>query len=139
MVTCWERTDLLALLFVMFYCVFVTFSSGIIGPVWCPEWGVVLDCIDSWSLPLYLLSYSLRGLIIADCTTLFTSSRTVAIVKWDWKQSRARALWDIVKNCMTAKLENKMVRTGLGGISPSWFHVSVTSHIETNRYLQIIV
>ena len=35
-VTCWERTDLLALLFVMFYRV-----------MWCPGSGVVLDCIDS--------------------------------------------------------------------------------------------
>ena len=31
-VTCWERADLLAL--VMFNCVFVTFSCGILGQVW---------------------------------------------------------------------------------------------------------
>ena len=40
-VNCWERANLLALLFVMFCCVFVTF------PWWCPVSGVVLDCIDS--------------------------------------------------------------------------------------------
>ena len=33
-VTCWERSDLLALSFVMFNCVFVTFPSGILGQVW---------------------------------------------------------------------------------------------------------
>ena len=34
-VTCWERADLLALLYVKFYCVFVTFPCGILGQVWC--------------------------------------------------------------------------------------------------------
>ena len=34
MVTCWERANLLALLFVMFYCVFVTFLCGVLGQVW---------------------------------------------------------------------------------------------------------
>ena len=39
-VTCWERTDLLALVCGV-YCEFVTFSH------WYPGSGVVLDCIDS--------------------------------------------------------------------------------------------
>ena len=30
----WERADLLALLYVMFSCVFVTFTYGILGQVW---------------------------------------------------------------------------------------------------------
>ena len=34
MVICWERVDLLALLCVMFSCVFVTFSYGVLGQVW---------------------------------------------------------------------------------------------------------
>ena len=34
-VTCWERADLLALLCVMFYCVFVTFQCRVLGQVWC--------------------------------------------------------------------------------------------------------
>ena len=29
-ITCWERVDLLALLYVMFYFVFVTFSFGVL-------------------------------------------------------------------------------------------------------------
>ena len=46
-VTCWERADLLAL-FVVSHCEFVTFH-------WYPGSGVVLDCIDSWSLHSFLL------------------------------------------------------------------------------------
>ena len=34
MTTCWERTDLLALLCVMFTCVLVTFLYGVPGQVW---------------------------------------------------------------------------------------------------------
>ena len=40
-VTRWERTDLLVLLYVMFSCVFFHFL------IWCPGSGVVLDFIDS--------------------------------------------------------------------------------------------
>ena len=32
-VTCWERADLLTLLYVMFSCVFVTFPYGVLGQV----------------------------------------------------------------------------------------------------------
>ena len=34
-VTCMERVDLLALLYVMFSCVFVTFPYGDLSQVWC--------------------------------------------------------------------------------------------------------
>ena len=33
-VTCWVRVNLLALLYVMFSCVFVTFPCGVLGQVW---------------------------------------------------------------------------------------------------------
>ena len=33
-VTCWEKADLLALLYMMFSCVFVTFPYGVSGQVW---------------------------------------------------------------------------------------------------------
>ena len=33
-VTCWERANLLALLCLVFFCVFVTFPCGILGQVW---------------------------------------------------------------------------------------------------------
>ena len=32
-VTCWERADIFALLYVMFSCVFVTFPYGVLGQV----------------------------------------------------------------------------------------------------------
>ena len=49
-VSSWERADLLALVCDVFLC-FYHF------PMWCPGSGVVLDCIDSGSLPSSLLSY----------------------------------------------------------------------------------
>ena len=39
--TCWERADLLVLLYVMISCVFFHFL------IWCPGSGVVFDYIDS--------------------------------------------------------------------------------------------
>ena len=33
-IICWERTDLLALLCMMFSCVFVTIPYGVPGPLW---------------------------------------------------------------------------------------------------------
>ena len=45
-VTCWERADLLVLLYVVFTCHF---------HIWFSESGMVLDCIDSLSLPSSLL------------------------------------------------------------------------------------
>ena len=50
-VTCWERADFLALLYVIFPCVFVTFPYGILGRM-CY---LIVDCIDSRSLPSSLL------------------------------------------------------------------------------------
>ena len=47
-VTCWERADLLALVCDVLLCVCHF-------PMWYPGSGVVLDCIDSWSLPSFLL------------------------------------------------------------------------------------
>ena len=39
--TCWERADLLALLYSMISCVFFHF------PIWCPWLGEVFDYINS--------------------------------------------------------------------------------------------
>ena len=41
MITCWKRDDLLALLYEVFPCVIVHFST------WWSGSGMVLDCIDS--------------------------------------------------------------------------------------------
>ena len=51
-VTCWERVDLLALLYVMLYCAFVTFPCGVLGQV---SPGVVFGCRNSWILSSFLL------------------------------------------------------------------------------------
>ena len=34
MVTCWERAYLLALLYIMFSCIFVTFPYGVLAQMW---------------------------------------------------------------------------------------------------------
>ena len=47
-VTCWERADLLVLLCVMFYCVFVTFPCGVLGQVWCLIVSIFELCILSY-------------------------------------------------------------------------------------------
>ena len=49
-VTCWERADLLTLVGDV-YCIFVTFSCGMLGQVWC----LIVSCPD-----LCLLSYFYR-------------------------------------------------------------------------------
>ena len=51
----WERDDFLALLYVMFSCVFYHF------PIWCPGSDVVLDCIESESLTSFISCVILRG------------------------------------------------------------------------------
>ena len=47
-VTCWERADLLALLYVMFYCVFVTVLCGVLGQVWCLIVSIPYLCLLSY-------------------------------------------------------------------------------------------
>ena len=51
-VTCWERTDLLA--GSRLWCLIVKLSLS----HWYPESDVVIDCIYSWSLPSFLLFLS---------------------------------------------------------------------------------
>ena len=62
-VTCWERAKLLALLYVMFYCVslcFVTFPSGVLGQVWCLILSMPDLCHISYFEPLKTGSLSTR-------------------------------------------------------------------------------
>ena len=49
-VTCWERANLLALLCVLFYCVFVTFPCGVLGQV-----GYLIVSISDFLPPNLLL------------------------------------------------------------------------------------
>ena len=48
-ITCWERADLLALLCVIFSCVFVTFPYGVLGQVWY----LILSIPDRCLLPYF--------------------------------------------------------------------------------------
>ena len=60
-VNCWEMADLMALVYGV-YCEFVTFPLV--------SWtGVVLDCIDSWSLLSFLLLYICYGIV--SCTSSY--------------------------------------------------------------------
>ena len=51
-VTCWERANFLALLYVRFLCFFHF-------PIWCLGSVVVLDCIDSWSVWFLMFAFFL--------------------------------------------------------------------------------
>ena len=44
----WEMADLLALLYVMFYCVYVTFHCGVLGQVWCLIVSIPDPCLLSY-------------------------------------------------------------------------------------------
>ena len=60
-VTCWEKADLLAL-------VCGVKLGGCYFPMWYPGSDVVLDCIDSWSLPPFLLSYCTHSTTYIGCS-----------------------------------------------------------------------
>ena len=55
LVVCWERTDLLVLLCVMFSCDFVTFLYGVLGQVWY----LVVSIPDLCLLPYFVLFFKL--------------------------------------------------------------------------------
>ena len=53
-ITCWERADLLALLCVMFYCVFVTFLYCVSGQVWYLNASIPDLCLFYFDLLVFL-------------------------------------------------------------------------------------
>ena len=59
----WERAGLLALLFALFYCVFVTFPCGVLGQVWC----LIVSITD-----LCLLSYFSNTVLPVACIVVVT-------------------------------------------------------------------
>ena len=54
-VICWERADLLALLYVMFSCAFVTFPYDVLGQLWYLIVGIPECCRLSY-FHLFLIS-----------------------------------------------------------------------------------
>ena len=60
--TCLERANLLALLCVMFYCVFVTFPCGVLGQVWY----LIVSIPDLCLLPFSKRLYSILKLFFSD-------------------------------------------------------------------------
>ena len=63
-VTCWKRANLLALLCVMFYCVFVTFQCGVLGQVWYLNVSISDLCILSY---FHLIFVSNAGVALCRC------------------------------------------------------------------------
>ena len=61
-VTCLERADLLALLYVMFYCVIITFPCGVLGQVWCLIVSIPDLCLLSYSIFMCVCFFLLNSL-----------------------------------------------------------------------------
>ena len=75
MITCWERADLLVLLWVMLPCVFVTFPYGVWGQVRC--W-IVLS--PDLCLLLYLCAYSIH--FGRNCVNIFLQINFNIVTFW---------------------------------------------------------
>ena len=71
-VTWWERAILLALLYMMCSCGLCHFH------MWCPGSGIVLDCIDSWSLPSNLLLLKNIDITLKEITTMVIWNNTLS-------------------------------------------------------------
>ena len=59
MITCWERADLLALLCVVFSCVFVTFHDGVPGQLWYSILSIPDLCLPLYFNTMYVVVDSL--------------------------------------------------------------------------------
>ena len=70
-VTCWERADILALVCGVLLSLSVSH--------WFPGSGVVLECIDSWSLHPYLLKWAMLGAV-----TIITDAVSVNCNEYGW-------------------------------------------------------
>ena len=55
-VTCWKRANLLALMYVIFSCIFVTFPCAVLGQVIdCIKWYLIVSIPDLCILPYFRL------------------------------------------------------------------------------------
>ena len=58
-VTCWEMADFLALLYVRFSCVFVTFQYGILGQMWYLVVSIPDLCVlPYFNMPMFFSVFS---------------------------------------------------------------------------------
>ena len=119
-ITCWEKADLLALLCLMFPRVFVTFPYGVSGK------DVVLDCIDSWSLPSLLLATScFQNSFVMMCGAPLTlKAPKNASEKWRLLKSSA------ANNCLTllTNLRTEANRVDPDQTAPSLIWVHTVCH-----------
>ena len=58
---------------------------------WYPESGVVLDCIDSWSLPSFLLKA--RNFFICEYFSFYGQLKFCAQLSWAWKKFYHLEAW----------------------------------------------
>ena len=68
-VTCWERANILALLCVMFYCVFVTFGCGVLGQLW---YLIILNsdlCLLTYFLCIWKKFNYCTNCMVTQCTS----------------------------------------------------------------------
>ena len=80
-VTCWERADILALLYVMFSCVFVTFPYGVLGLVW-----YLIVMIPGLCLFPYFLKFKFYWLKVSKkiCCNILIG------VQYEWPQMKGK-------------------------------------------------
>ena len=79
-VSYWERAGLLALLYVLFYCIFVTFPCGVLGQVWYlyrflifASLLILLRMCDTYQLVYfkdYLIDFTDKTFYVENCTTV---------------------------------------------------------------------
>ena len=84
-VTCLERVDFLALLYVMFLCVFVTFPYGTLAQVWY----LVVLIPDLCLLPYYNLVVEMKYICIDFIFRIFsvvihTQSKSLKLLSWQF-------------------------------------------------------
>ena len=70
-ITCWERADLLALLHVLFSCVFVTFPNSVLGQVWYLNVSIPDLCLLSYFGMCFSILIYLYYVFIYQCLHFF--------------------------------------------------------------------
>ena len=93
MVTCWERVDLLALLYVMLSCVFVTFPYGVLRKVWYLIFAFFLTLMYS-VLPK---DNTFKNILTISKLKAQATSIESQIVKFVWSITYVDRIWCLTK------------------------------------------